>query len=323
MTKNKRPKTNETKAIRDGFGEGLLEVGKANSRVVALSADLTESVRMQDFAQSFPERFFQVGIAEQNMAGVAAGLALEGYIPYIGSFASFQPYRNLDQIRTSICIQEANVKIISSHAGFSYAADGVQIQALEDVGIMRCLPNMQVWVPADAQQAREMAISAAQVVGPVYIRLGRSATPNLDSIAQQDLVWQPGKAQQLIWGTDATVVSYGYMVAESAQAIRQLKEVGMHVGLINLPCIKPLDLEPILENVSISGKLLVVEEHQKAGGVGELLVRELLAAGRHFRFSHIAVEDKFGDTASSTQDLWEQHGLTAANILTQLRKLVD
>ncbi|MBL8015070.1 MAG: transketolase family protein [Candidatus Doudnabacteria bacterium] len=323
-SKQAKTQTPTEMSIRDGFGEGFLAVGKLNPLVVGLSADLTESVRMQEFEAEFPQRFVQVGIAEQNMAAVAAGMALEGFIPYIGSFACFQPYRNLDQIRTSICIQKANVKIVSSHAGFSYAGDGIQIQALEDIAIMRSLPNMQVWVPADADQAKEMALSAAGIDGPIYIRLGREKTPLLSRLIDgyEDKGFKIGEAQQLKFGSDFTIVTYGYMVAEAWRALNTVSEIGLHGGLLNIHTIKPLDIRPILENVAQTKRLLVVEEHQAAGGVGELLAKELLAAGLQFDFAHIAVNDKFGDTAETTRDLWQLHGLTAENIVQVLKGML-
>lgn len=318
-------KTIEQKSIRDGFGEGFLEVAEKNSQVIGLSADLTESVRMDGFAERYPERFFQTGIAEQNMAGIAAGLGLSGFIPYIGSFACFQPYRNLDHIRTSICIQNSNVKIISSHAGFSFPADGVQIQALEDIGIMASLPNMQVWVPADADQAREMAIAAAQVEGPLYIRLGREKTALLSTISEIDkdeLKFIPGKAQLLRAGTDITLISTGYMTYQAIQAATKLAAEGIHATVINIHSIKPLDTEKILEAAEVTKKVLVLEEHQMATGLGSLVATSLLKSGLNVKFDQVAVDDRFGDTAQTTEEMWEDYGLDRDTIMQKVRKLL-
>lgn len=320
--KNNEP---ELKSIRDGFGEGFMEAGEKNSQVLGLSADLTESVRMQEFAERYSRRFFQVGIAEQNMAGIAAGLALSGFIPYTGSFACFQPYRNLDHIRTSICIQNANVKIVSSHSGFSYAADGIQVQALEDIGIMAALPNMQVWVPADAQQAREMAIAAAEIDGPVYIRLGREKTVLLATVAgieHEQLKFIPGKAQLLRAGTDVTLIATGYMTYQAIKAAHLLAEEGYHATVINVPSIKPLDTEMILEAAGVTKKVLVLEEHQISSGLGALVATELLKAGLAVKFDQVGVADKFGDTAQTTEELWKYYGLDIDTILQKVHNLL-
>lgn len=324
--KNTKGKDQTEVAIRDGFGEGLLEVARKNSKVLALSADLTESVRMQEFAKEFPDRFWQVGIAEQNMAGISAGLALEGFIPYMGSFASFQPYRNLDHIRTSICIQNANVKIISSHAGFSYGGDGIQIQALEDVAIMRALPNMTVLVPADADQAKHAAIAAADISGPVYVRLGREKTKLLSTyldIDKEELDFRVGKVQRLRTGTDITLISTGYMVGQCLEVASQLAAAGIYATVLNVHTIKPLDLDAIVEAVQVSKKVLVVEEHQRFGGIGELVAAELLHAGLQPKFDIVAVDDKFGDTAADTKTLWQKHGLDVPSILNKAMRLIN
>lgn len=322
---NDKDKSIEQKSIRDGFGEGFMEAGGKYPNVLGLSADLTESVRMQEFAERFSNRFFQVGIAEQNMAGVAAGLALSGYIPYIGSFASFQPYRNLDQIRTSICIQNANVKIISSHAGFSYGADGVQVQALEDVGIMTALPNMQVWVPADAEQAREMAIAAAEIDGPVYIRLGREKTALLSTVPgidHEQLKFIPGKAQLLRAGTDVTLIAMGYMTYQATQVAEKLALEGIYATVINVPSIKPLDSALILEAINVTKKVLVLEEHQMNNGLGGLVSLEIAKSGMAVKFAQAAVNDQFGDTAQTTEQLWSDYGLDLNTILQKVRNLL-
>jgi transketolase len=270
MSENTKPTNQKTcKPVRDGFGEGLLELGALNRDVVALSADLTESVRMQWFADKYPERFIQVGIAEQNMAGVAAGLALAGKIPFIGTFACFQPMRNLDQVRTSICMMNANVKMLSSHAGFSHGADGVQIQVLEDLAIMRALPNVTVLIPADAEQAKQMAIQAADIPGPVYIRLGRQETKLLKSRSgvENPDYFVPGKAQILRPGSDVVLIACGYMVNQCLDVAEELAATGVHICVMNMHTLKPLDTKAILDAASSVKKVITVEEHQKAGGL--------------------------------------------------------
>jgi len=313
-----------TKPIRDGFGAGLLSLGRHNSQVVALSADLTESVRMEEFSRKYPERFFQVGIAEQNMAGIASGLALSGYIPFIGSFACFQPMRNLDQIRTSICMMNANVKIVSSHAGFSYPADGIQIQALEDVGIMRSLPNMTVVVPADYEQASELTVQSIAIDGPVYIRLGRSATPIL-RLRKDSKDIQPidlGEAQLVRAGSDVVFITYGYMVNQCLDVALELEKVGIYAGVLNMHTIKPIDAEAICDAGAHSGNIVVVEEHQGYTGLVELVAKILLENSVSAKFLSISVEDKFGRTAKTQEELWQVYGLDKASILARTKTLL-
>lgn len=315
------------KSIRDGFGDGLLELGAQNKDVVALSADLRESVRIGPFAEKYPNRFIEVGIGEQNMAGIAAGLALSGRIPYMGTFASFQPMRNLDQIRTSICIMNAPVKIISSHAGFSHAADGIQIQALEDLAIMRALPNMQVVVPADYEQAKQFAIEIATIPSPVYLRLGRSATPIISShpLVKKEVYREPeiGKVQLLRSGGDGVIFANGYMVDQALNAAAKLQEKGFYFSVINVHTLKPLDQEGIRAAVAATHKVITVEEHQKNGGLGSAVAEVLVDSGLEFRQKMIGVDDRFGQTAKNTQELWKEYGLTVENIVeagVQLQK---
>lgn len=313
------------KSIRDGFGDGLLEIGSENKLVVALTADLGESVRMSEFAGQFPERFIQVGIAEQNMAAVAAGMALEGLIPFIGSFASFQPMRNLDQIRTSIAMMGANVKVVSSHAGFSYAADGVQIQALEDIGIMRMLPGFTVMVPADADQAAEMAKLAAVTSGPVYLRLGREKTQLLSSypkINKDELKTKVGQAQLLRVGGDVAFIACGYMVGQCLAAAEELAGDGVHATVINMHTIKPIDREAIIDAAKHVGKIITVEEHQVTGGLGSAVAEVLAGEQIHIKFASIGVQDQFGDTAKTTLELWEKYGLGVGDIVKTAKSIL-
>jgi transketolase len=298
------------KPIRDGFGTGLLKLGATNPKVLALTADLRESVRMHHFAEKYPEHFFELGIAEQNMAAVAAGLGLEGMIPFIGTFACFQPYRNLDQIRTSICIMNSNVKIVSSHAGFSYPADGIQIQALEDVGIMRLLPNMTVIVPADAAQAESLTLQAADYFGPVYLRLGRSETPN---VSDEDPIL--GKAQVIKKGGDVTIIACGYMVNQALLAAEQLAEANIHARVINMHTIKPLDAEAVIAAAHETKAIITIEEHQITGGLGSAVAECLAAVNIHTKLKMLGVHDAFGDTAETVEQLWALHGLDVDSIV--------
>lgn len=302
-----------TKSIRDGFGAGLSKLGEINPKVLALTADLGESVRMQEFAGKYPERFVEMGIAEQNMAAVAAGLALEGYIPFTGSFASFQPYRNLDQIRTSICIMNANVKLVSSHAGFSYPADGVQIQALEDVAVMRVLPNMTVVVPADAKQAESLTMQIADHVGPVYLRIGRAETPELSG-PEVTL----GKAQLLRQGSDLTLIACGYMVSQALQVADTLAKQGMQVRVLNIHTIKPIDRDAVLAAAHETKSIVTIEEHQITGGLGAAVAECLADGGVAAKLKIIGVRDVFGDTAQTIDQLWTRYGLDSDSILQQI-----
>jgi transketolase len=323
----KQDKKTSAKSLRDGFGEGLLALGKSDSRVVALTADLGESVRMHHFAQAYPQRFIEVGIAEQNMMGIAAGLALSGKVPFTGSFACFQPMRNLDQIRTSVCIMNLPVKIVSSHAGFSFAADGVQIQALEDIAIMRTLPNMEVYVPADAEQASLITQKMATTPSPSYLRLGRSET---EILSQSKLVDQElftptelGQAQHLQSGGDATIIACGYMVVLALQAAAELRQQGIYAGVINMHTIKPIDQEAIINAASQTGRIVTVEEHQVTGGLGSAVGEVALANQIPVKLKMIGVNDQFGDTAKTTAELWREKGLTVENIINSVRELLN
>jgi transketolase len=315
-------KPGENVSIRDGFGEGFMLAGTQNKQVVGLSADLVESVRMHKFAERYPNRFWNTGIQEQNMATVAAGLALEGFIPYMGTFANFQPGRNLDQIRTSICMMQANVKIISSHAGFSYGQDGVTVQMLEDIAIMRALPHMQVLVPADANQAAEMARQIADITGPVYLRLGRAATPVLPipSALALNAQFQIGKAQMLREGNDITLIACGYMVEKCLQVAKQLAPQGIDVRVINMHTIKPLDSQSIIKAAEETQAIITVEEHQVAGGLGSAVAEVLAQSKTRVPLKIIGVEDQFGESGT-TEDLWQRCGLTVEHITTAVKQL--
>lgn len=255
------------KATRDGFGAGLLEVGRTNSDVLALTADLLGSLKMDDFKKEFPERFFQMGIAEANMMGVAAGMATVGKIPYTGTFANFSTGRVYDQIRQSIAYSHKNVKICASHAGLTLGEDGATHQILEDIGMMRMLPGMSVVVPCDAHQTKLATIAIADHYGPVYLRFGRPAWP----VFTENIPFELGKAQILNEGSDLTIIATGHLVWFGVEAVKLLAAEGISCDLINVHTIKPLDTETILNSVSKTRCVVTAEKHQIYGGLGDMI----------------------------------------------------
>ena len=304
------------KEIRDGIGEGLLQAGIDNVDVVALAADLTKSVGFNLFKDKFPERFFQTGVAEQNMTGIAAGLALSGKIPFTGSFAVFSPGRNWDQLRVSICLSEANVKIIGSHAGFSNAPDGASHQALEDIALTRVLPNLTVIVPADAKQATEIVIEAAKHRGPVYIRSFKGKAP---ALIPDTSVFEIGKAQVLTEGHDLTLITNGPILNEVLIAAKNLKEnYHIHTEVINCHTVKPLDMKTILASALKTRKVLTVEEHQVAGGLGSAIAEQLCEHPVLMKI--MGVDDLFGESGTRAQ-LLEKHGLSSIHIELEAKNL--
>lgn len=307
----------QLKSIRDGFGEGLLMNAEKNPDIVALSADLTESVRMHWFADKYKERFFQTGICEQNMAGVAAGMALSGKIPFIGSFANFSPGRNYDQIRTSICMMNANVKIASSHAGFSYGEDGISVQMLEDIAMMRALPNMTVIVPADAYQASQAVSASLAVDGPVYLRLGRAESPLIFADNSEFIL---GQAQLLREGLDVLIISTGYLVFRSLLAADYLHKQGVEAAVMNIHTIKPLDESAILSYASKTCAVVVAEEAQMYGGLGGA-VAELFAKKLPLPIEMVSVADRFGESATSLE-LHKKHNLMEDDIVSAANRAI-
>ncbi len=304
------------KEIRDGIGEGLLQAGIDNIDVVALAADLTKSVGFNLFKDKLPERFFQSGVAEQNMAGIAAGLALSGKIPFTGSFAVFSPGRNWDQLRVSICLSQANVKIIGSHAGFSNAPDGASHQALEDIALTRVLPNLTVIVPADANQAAESVREAAKHKGPVYIRSFKGKTPIL---IPDTSLFEIGKAQILTEGHDLTIIANGPILNEVLIATKNLKEnYDIHVEVINCHTVKPLDMKTILASTLKTRKVLTVEEHQVAGGLGSAIAEQ--PCEQPVLMKIMGVNDLFGESGTRAQ-LLEKHGLSHIHIELEAKNL--
>jgi len=307
----------EKKDTRSGFGQGLLEAGQANSNVVGLCADLTGSLKMNAFQDAFPERFFQVGIAEANMMGVAAGMTVGGKIPFTGTFANFSTGRVYDQIRQSIAYSEKNVKICASHAGLTLGEDGATHQILEDIGMMKMLPNMTVVVPADFEQTRQATLAIAKHHGPVYLRFGR---PKVPVFIQPEAPFELGKIQRIVSGKDVTLVACGHLVWEAVQAALELTKDGIQAEVLNVHTVKPLDEATLLESAKRTGAVLVAEEHQRAGGLGES-VAQVLAAHHPTRMAFVAVDDSFGESGTPAQ-LMEKYGLDAKSIVAKTKALL-
>jgi transketolase len=305
------------KETRSGFGEGLAELGAENNDVVALCADLTGSLKMNAFENAFPKRFFQVGIAEANMMSLAAGMTIGGKIPFTGTFANFSTGRVYDQIRQSIAYSKKNVKICASHAGLTLGEDGATHQILEDIGMMRMLPNMTVVVPADFNQTKQATKAIAKHDGPVYLRFGRPVMP---IFIKPDADFKIGKADQIYDGTDVTIIACGHMVWKSIEATKMLKEKGISVDLINMHTIKPLDKEAILNSIQKTGCVVTAEEHMANGGLGEA-VAQVLSKNHPCPQEFIAVNDSFGESGNP-MELMDKYGLGTTNIVEAAEKAI-
>jgi len=305
------------KDTRSGFGAGLLAAGKADERVFALTADLKGSVKMDAFAAEFPDRFVQCGIAEANMVGAAAGLAIAGKVPFIGSFAEFVTGRVYDQIRQEVSYGKTNVKIASSHAGITLGEDGATHQTMEDIALMRALPEMVVINPCDYNQTMQATIAAAKYDGPVYLRFGRPAVPNFTNPDEPFVI---GKAYVMNEGKDLTIFATGHLVWEALLAAGQLEEQGISAEVIDIATIKPLDEAAILASVKKTGKALIAEEHNAVGGLGEA-ISYLLAEKQPTRLAFLNGKDLFGQTGTPAE-LMALYGLDAANIAEAALKLV-
>lgn len=306
-----------TKDTRSGFGEGLLSLG-ADQRVIALCADLLGSVRMDLFAKEYPSRYIECGIAEANMVGVAAGLALAGNIPFVGTFAAFATGRVYDQIRQSVAYSNLNVKIAASHAGITLGEDGATHQILEDIGLMRMLPNMTVVVPADHNQTKQATQAVAQHIGPTYLRFGRPAVP---VFIPEDMPFEIGKAQLLREGGDVTIVATGHLVWEALQAAHHLATLGIEAEVINMHTIKPLDVEAVYTSVQKTRALVTAEEHMRNGGLGEAIAAQLallLPVPQEF----VAVNDLFGQSGKPSE-LMQLYGLTAQAIAQKVQQVIQ
>jgi transketolase len=307
-----------TKATRDGFGAGLLEVARQNPDVIALTADLMDSLIMGPFKAEFPDRFVQVGIAEANMMGIAAGLATAGKIPFTGTFANFSTGRVYDQIRQSIAYSHKNVKICASHAGLTLGEDGATHQILEDMGMMRMLPGMTVVVPCDYNQTKAATIAIAAYNGPVYLRFGRPAWPIFTA---EDQKFEIGKAQLLATGTDVTIFACGHLVWTSIEAAKVLAAEGISCEVINIHTIKPLDNEAILASVSKTRAVVVAEEHQRNGGLGDAIAN-LLVHNLPVPMEYVGVNDSFGESGKPLE-LLDKYGLGQKDILWAVKDVLD
>jgi transketolase len=307
----------ESKDTRSGFGAGLLEAGKRNSNVVALCADLVASLKMQDFINEFPERFIQIGIAEANMIGIAAGLTIGGKIPFTGTFANFSTGRVYDQIRQSVAYSDKNVKICASHAGLTLGEDGATHQILEDIGLMKMLPGMTVINPCDYNQTKAATIAIAEYEGPVYLRFGRPVVPIFTDADQK---FEIGKAWMVNEGADVSIFATGHLVWEAIKAGETLAELGIDAEIINIHTIKPLDAEAVLKSVAKTGCVVTAEEHNRLGGLGDSIA-QLLAVNNPTPQEYVAVDDSFGESGTPAQ-LMTKYGLDAEHIVKAVQKVI-
>ena len=305
------------KDTRSGFGAGLTELGKSNENVVALCADLIGSLKMNDFQNNHPERFYQVGIAEANMMGIAAGMTIGGKIPFTGTFANFSTGRVYDQIRQSIAYRGKNVKICASHAGLTLGEDGATHQILEDIGLMKMLPGMTVINTCDYNQTKAATKAIADYKGPVYLRFGR---PKVANFTPEDQVFEIGKAVQLQEGNDVTIVATGHLVWEALEAAEILNEQGITADVINIHTIKPLDESTILKSIAKTNCVVTAEEHNILGGLGESVAR-VLAKNNPTPQEFVATQDTFGESGTPAQ-LMEKYGLNASAIVNATQRVL-
>ena len=308
----------EKKDTRSGFGDGLTELGLKNENIVALCADLTGSLKMNEFKNNHPERFFQVGIAEANMMGIAAGLTIGGKIPFTGTFANFSTGRVYDQIRQSIAYSGKNVKICASHAGITLGEDGATHQILEDIGMMKMLPGMTVINTCDYNQTKAATLAIADHVGPVYLRFGRPKVPVFTNPNQK---FEIGKGIKLIEGNDVTIVATGHLVWESIEAAKILNQSGISAEVINIHTIKPLDEKIILESVSKTKCIVSAEEHNYLGGLGESISR-VLSKNMPLPQEFVATKDTFGESGTPAE-LMKKYGLNSDSIVEKVKKVID
>lgn len=307
----------EQKDTRSGFGAGLLELGHQNPNVVGLTADLAGSLKMNDFEKAFPDRFFQVGIAEANMMGIAAGLTIGGKIPFTGTFANFSTGRVYDQIRQSIAYSNKNVKICASHAGLTLGEDGATHQILEDIGMMKMLPNMTVICPCDYNETKAATIAIAAHEGPVYLRFGRPSWPVFTAADEPFVI---GKAKKMTEGTDVTIIATGHLVWKALEAAEILHERGVSAEVINMHTIKPLDEEAILQSVKKTGCVVSAEEHMRNGGLGDS-VAQVLARYNPAPQEYVAVNDTFGESGKPLE-LLKKYGVDTPNIVAAAETVI-
>ncbi len=313
----KKYESTELKDTRSGFGQGLYELGHSNPEVVALCADLTGSLKMDKFAKEFPDRFVEVGIAEANMIGIAAGLATSGKIPFAGTFAVFGAGRVYDQIRLTVAYSNKNVKIAASHSGVTVGEDGASHQMLEDIALMRALPNMVVINPCDYNQTRAATLAVAEYYGPVYLRFGRPKVPNFTPADQK---FEIGKAVLLTEGTDVTIFATGHMVWKALQAAEKLEEEGISAEVINIHTIKPLDIEAVLSSVMKTRAVVTAEEHSINGGLGDAIA-QVLAHRMPTPMQYVAVQDVFGESGKA-DELMKKYGLETENIIKAVHNVL-
>lgn len=306
------------KDTRSGFGAGMVELGKTNPEVVALCADLIGSLKLDAFIEAHPERFFQTGIAEANMMGIAAGLTIGGKVPFACTFANFATGRVYDQIRQSIAYSGKNVKIAASHAGLTLGEDGATHQILEDIGLMQMLPGFVVINPCDYNQTKAATIAAAQYEGPVYLRFGR---PKWSIFTPEDQEFVIGKAVRMAEGNDVTIIATGHMMLKAIEAANALEEKGVSVDLINIHTIKPLDRDAVLESAARTGCVVCAEEHQRLGGLGSS-VSQLLAEENPVPIEFVAVQDSFGESGT-TDELLTKYGLDGTHIIAAAEKVMQ
>jgi transketolase len=306
------------KDTRSGFGAGMVELGKTNPEVVALCADLIGSLKLDAFIEAHPERFFQTGIAEANMMGIAAGLTIGGKVPFACTFANFATGRVYDQIRQSIAYSGKNVKIAASHAGLTLGEDGATHQILEDIGLMQMLPGFVVINPCDYNQTKAATIAAAQYEGPVYLRFGRPKWPIFTPEDQEFVI---GKAVRMAEGNDVTIIATGHMMLKAIEAANALEEKGVSVDLINIHTIKPLDRDAVLESAARTGCVVCAEEHQRLGGLGSS-VSQLLAEENPVPIEFVAVQDSFGESGT-TDELLTKYGLDGTHIIAAAEKVMQ
>lgn len=298
-------------SMRDAFGEAMAELGKTNPKILALTADLGPSVRLTAFKETFPDRYFNVGVAEADMISVAAGLALEGFIPFCASFAVFLPGRCFDQIRVSVCQNKANVKLVGSHSGLSNPGDGATAQSVEDVALMRALPEMTIISPADGLETKKAVFAIAKTKGPVYLRISRAET---EVVTKESDTFEIGKASVLRAGKKVTLIASGTMAGTALSAAEEING-----EVINLSTIKPLDQETILKSVKKTGRVITVEEHSVYGGMGSA-VAEFLAQEYPVSMKIMGIQDVFGQSARNYEQLLEKYGLTVENIIRNFQE---
>lgn len=305
------------KATREAYGNALARIGKSNTNIIVLDADLSKSTKTDTFKKECPDRFFNVGIAEQNLISVGAGLAAAGKIPFVSSFAMFATGRAFEQIRNAVCYPKLNVKVCATHAGITVGEDGATHQSLEDIACMRVLPNMTVVVPADEKETNAVIEWAAAYEGPVYVRLGRAG---VDDVSPEEYTFTPGKSTQLIDGSDVTIIACGALVGPAVEASKALQNNGISARVINMASIKPIDVDAIVKAASETGAIVTAEEHNILGGLGSAVV-EVIAAHKPVPVEFVGVQDTFGESGTPTE-LMTKYGLTTDDIVNAVNRVV-